>query len=155
MGINQDRHNLRYNEDIILGGRDIESIDNKELKERAKTFFDIASGQVLTLDDYVEGWLLSIAHLRARTNKEKKRDVIEFLREKRIQLPKRESVATWIRRSNDISPKSIKRKLCFIGSFWDYLLAQGIVTEMSPFKGHKLPREKKKQQTKRGALNND
>ena len=38
-------------EDIILGGRDIDSIDSKEDKARAKTFFDIASGQVTTLDD--------------------------------------------------------------------------------------------------------
>ena len=52
-------------EDIILGGRDIESIDNKEDKAKAKTFFDIASGQVTTLDDYVGGWLLSIEYLKA------------------------------------------------------------------------------------------
>ena len=57
-------------EDIILGGRDIESIDNKEEKAKAKTFFDIASGQVTTLDDYVDGWLLSIEHLKARTIKQ-------------------------------------------------------------------------------------
>jgi hypothetical protein len=59
-------------EDIILGGRDIESIDNKEEKAKAKIFFDIASGQVTTLDDYVDGWLLSIEHLKARTIKQMK-----------------------------------------------------------------------------------
>ena len=57
-------------EDIILGGRDIDSIDNNEEKAKAKTFFDIASGQVTTLDDYVDGWLLSIEHLKARTVKQ-------------------------------------------------------------------------------------
>jgi integrase len=34
-------------------------------------------------------------------------------------------------------------------------MAQGIVTEMSPFQGHKLPRERKTQQTKQRASNND
>ena len=67
-------------EDIILGGRDIDSIDNKEEKAKAKTFFDIASGQVTTLDDYVDGWLLSIAHLKASTIKQMKRDVNDFLK---------------------------------------------------------------------------
>ena len=142
-------------EDIILGGRDIESIDNKEEKAKAKTFFDIAPGQVTTLDDYVDGWLLSIEHLKARTIKQMKRDVNDFLKEERIQLPTRESVAAWIRRNNDISPKSIKRKLGSLGSFWDYLMAQGIVAEMSPFQGHKLPRERKTQQTQRRAFTND
>ena len=84
-----------------------------------------------------------------------KRDVNDFLKEEQIQLPTRESVAAWIRRNNDISPKSIKRKLGSLGSFWDYLIAQGIATEMSPFQGHKLPRERKTQQTKRRAFTND
>ena len=59
-------------EDSILGGRDIDSIDNKEekAKAKAKIFLDIASGQVTTLDDYVDGWLLSIEHLKARTIKQ-------------------------------------------------------------------------------------
>ena len=52
-------------EDIILGGRDVKSIDSKEEKAKAKTFFDIASGQVTTLDDLVGGWLLSIECLKA------------------------------------------------------------------------------------------
>ena len=51
----------------------------KEDKAKAKTFFDIASGQVTTLDDYVDGWLLSIEHLKARTIKQMKRDVDDFL----------------------------------------------------------------------------
>jgi hypothetical protein len=110
-------------EDIILGGRDINTIDNKEDKAKAKTFFDIASGQVTTLEDCVDGWLLSIEHLKARAIKQMKRDVNDFLKEERIQLPTRESVAAWIRRNNDISPKSIKRKLGSLGSFWDYLMA--------------------------------
>ena len=83
--------------DIILGGRDIDSIDNKEDKAKAKTFFDIASGQVTTLDDYIDGWLLSIEHLKARTIKQMRRDVNDFLKEERIQLPTIESVAAWIR----------------------------------------------------------
>tara|TARA_X000000950_G_scaffold231890_1_gene280626 strand:+ start:148 stop:633 length:486 start_codon:yes stop_codon:yes gene_type:complete len=57
-------------EGIILGSRDVESIDNKEEKVKAKTFCDIASCQVITLDDYVVGWLLSIEHLKARTVKQ-------------------------------------------------------------------------------------
>ena len=68
-------------EDIILGGRGIERIDNKEDNAKAKTFFDIASGQVTTLDDYVDGWLLSIEHLKARTIKQMKRDVNDFLKD--------------------------------------------------------------------------
>ena len=39
-----------------------------------------------------------------------------------------------------------------LGSFWAYLMAQGIVAEMSPFQGHKLPRERK---TQRRAFTND
>ena len=107
------------------------------------------------MDDYVDGWLLSIEHLKARTIKQMKRDVDDFLKEERIQLPTRESVVAWIRRNNDISPKSIKRKLGSLGSFWDYLMAQGIVAEISPFQGHKLPRERKTQQTQRRAFTND
>ena len=34
-------------------------------------------------------------------------------------------------------------------------MAQGIVTEMSPFHGHKLPRERKTQQSKRRSFTND
>jgi hypothetical protein len=34
-------------------------------------------------------------------------------------------------------------------------MAQGIVAEMSPFQGHKLPRERKTQQTQRRAFTND
>jgi hypothetical protein len=83
---------------------------------KAKIFFDIASGQVTTLDDYVDGWLLSIEHLEARTIKHMKRDVYDFLKEERIQLPTRKSGVAWIRRSNDISPKSIKRKVGSLGS---------------------------------------
>jgi hypothetical protein len=73
-------------EEIILGGKDINSIDNKEEKAKAKTFFNIASGQVTTLDDYVDGWLLSIEHLKARTIQHMKRDVNDFLKEEWIAL---------------------------------------------------------------------
>ena len=38
-------------EDIILGGSNIGSIDNKEVRAKAKIFFDIVSSQVTTLDD--------------------------------------------------------------------------------------------------------
>jgi hypothetical protein len=61
-------------EEIILGGRRINIIDNTEDKAKAKTFFDIASGQVTTLDDYVDGWLLSIKHLKARIIKQRGTD---------------------------------------------------------------------------------
>ena len=121
-------------EDVIPGGRDIDSFYNREDKAKAKALFDIASGQVTTLDDYVDGWLLSIEHFQLRTIKQMKRDVNDFLKEERIQLPTRESVAAWIRRNNDISPKSITLKLGSLGSFWDYLMAQGIVTEISTSK---------------------
>ena len=43
-------------EKTILGGRDINSIDSKSERAAAKTFYNIASGQVVTLDDYVDGW---------------------------------------------------------------------------------------------------
>ena len=45
-------------EKTILGGRDINSIESKSEKAAAKAFYDIASGQVVTLDDYVDGWLV-------------------------------------------------------------------------------------------------
>ena len=51
-------------EKTILGGRDINSIDTKSDRAAAKAFYDIASGQVVTLDDYVDGWLASISHLK-------------------------------------------------------------------------------------------
>ena len=54
-------------ETAILGGRDINSIDSKSDRAAAKAFYDIASGQVVTLDDYVDGWLASISHLKPRT----------------------------------------------------------------------------------------
>ena len=99
--------------------------------------------------------MLSIEHLKARTIKQMKRDVNDFLKEERIQLPTRESVASWIRRSADIIPKSIKRQLGSLGSLWDYLMAKGILSEMSHFQGHKLPKERKAQQNKRRAFTND
>ena len=77
-------------EDIILGGRDINTIDNKEDKAKAKTFFDIASGQVITLDDYVDGWCC-LSSTKARTIKQMKRDVNDFLKEERSTAIKRAS----------------------------------------------------------------
>ena len=66
-------------ETAILGGRDINSIDSKSDRAAAKAFYDIASGQVVTLDDYVDGWVASISHLKARTINQMKRDVASFL----------------------------------------------------------------------------
>ena len=77
-------------EDIILGGRDIESIDSKEEKAKAKTFFDIASGQVTTLDDYVDGWMLSIEYLKALLLRCRHSKVTNFQERERHNKPSEE-----------------------------------------------------------------
>jgi integrase len=142
-------------EKTILGGRDINSIDSKSDKAAAKAFYDIASGQVVTLDDYVDGWLSSISHLKDRTINQMKRDVVSFLKEETSHIPTRETIAAWIRASKSSGAKSIKRKLGSLGSFWEYLLVEGVVTDLSPFQGHKLPRDVAKPKPNRRAFTND
>jgi len=141
-------------EKTILGGRDINSIDTKSDKAAAKAFYDIASGQVVTLDDYVDGWLASISHLKPRTINQMKRDVVSFLKEETSHIPNRETMAAWIRASKSLGAKSIKRKLGSLGSFWEYLLVEGVVTDLSPFSGHKLPRDISKTRPTRRAFSN-
>ena len=142
-------------EKTILGGRDINTISSKSEKAAAKAFYDIASGQVVTLDDYVDGWVASISHLKARTINQMKRDVVSFLKEETSHIPTRETIAAWIRASKSSGTKSIKRKLGSLGSFWEYLLVEGVVTELSPFQGHKLPRDVAKTRPMRRAFSND
>jgi integrase len=142
-------------EKTILGGRDINSIDSKSDRAAAKAFYDIASGQVVTLDDYVDGWVASISHLKARTINQMKRDVVSFLKEETSHIPTRETIAAWIRASKSSGTKSIKRKLGSLGSFWEYLLVEGVVTDLSPFSGHKLPRDISKTKPSRRAFTND
>ena len=142
-------------ETAILGGRDINSIDSKSDRAAAKAFYDIASGQVVTLEDYVDGWLASISHLKARTINQMKRDVVSFLKEETSHIPTRETIAAWIRASKPSGAKSIKRKLGSLGSFWEYLLVEGVVTDLSPFQGHKLPRDVSKTKPIRRAFGND
>ena len=122
-------------EKTILGGRDINSIDTKSERAAAKAFYDIASGQVVTLDDYVDGWVASISHLKPRTINQMQRDVVSFLKEETSHIPTRETIAAWIRASKSSGAKSIKRKLGSLGSFWEYLLVEGVVTDLSPFQG--------------------
>ena len=142
-------------EKTILGGRDINSIDSKSERAAAKAFYDIASGQVVTLDDYVDGWLASISHLKPRTISQMKRDVVSFLKEETSHIPSRETIAAWIRASKSSGVKSIKRKLGSLGSFWEYLLVEGVVTDLSPFQGHKLPRDITKTKPIRRGFNTD
>jgi len=142
-------------EKTILGGRDINSIDSKSERAAAKAFYDIASGQVVTLDDYVDGWLASISHLKPRTINQMQRDVMSFLREETSHIPTRETIAAWIRASKSSGAKSIKRKLGSLGSLWEYLLVEGVVTDLSPFQGHKLPRDITKTKPIRRAFSND
>jgi hypothetical protein len=142
-------------EKTILGGRDINSIDTKSDRAAAKAFYDIASGQVVTLDDYVDGWVASISHLKDRTINQMQRDVVSFLKEETSHIPTRETIAVWIRASKPSGVKSIKRKLGSLGSFWEYLLVEGVVTDLSPFQGHKLPRNVSKTKPIRRAFGND
>jgi integrase len=142
-------------EKTILGGRDINSIDTKSDRAAAKAFYDIASGQVVTLDDYVDGWVASISHLKDRTINQMQRDVVSFLKEETNHIPTRETIAAWIRASKSSGAKSIKRKLGSLGSFWEYLLMEGVVTDLSPFQGHKLPRDVSKTKPIRRAFGND
>ena len=142
-------------EKTILGGRDINSIDTKSERAAAKAFYDIASGQVVTLDDYVDGWLASISHLKDRTINQMQRDVVSFLKEETSHIPTRETIAAWIRASKSSGAKSIKRELGSLGSFWEYLLVEGVVTDLSPFSGHKLPRDIAKNRPTRRAFSND
>ena len=142
-------------EKTILGGRDINSIDSKSDRAAAKAFYDIASGQVVTLDDYVDGWVASISHLKARTINQMKRDVASFLTEETSHIPTRETIAAWMRASKSSGTKSIKRKLGSLGSFWEYLLVEGVVTDLSPFQGHKLPRDISKTKPIRRGFTND
>jgi integrase len=142
-------------EKTILGGRDINSIDTKSERAAAKAFYDIASGQVVTLDDYVDGWVASISHLKPRTINQMQRDVVSFLKEETSHIPTRETMAAWIRASKSTGAKSIKRKLGSLGSLWEYLLVEGVVTDLSPFHGHKLPRDVSKTKPIRRAFSND
>jgi integrase len=142
-------------EKTILGGGEINSIDSKSERAVAKAFYDIASGQVVTLDDYVYGWLASISHLKPRTINQMQRDVVSFLKEETSHIPTRETIAAWIRASKSSGVRSIKRKLGSLGSFWEYLLLEGVVRDLSPFSGHKLPREISKTRPRRRAFSND
>jgi integrase len=142
-------------EKTILGGRGINSIDTKSERAAAKAFYDIASGQVVTLDDYVDGWLTSISHLKDRTINQMQRDVVSFLKEETSHIPSRETIAAWIRASKSTGVKSIKRKLGSLGSFWEYLLVEGVVTDLSPFSGHKLPRDTAQTKLARRGFTND
>jgi len=142
-------------EKTILGGRDINSIDTKSERAAAKAFYDIASGQVVTLDDHVDGWLTSISHLKPRTINQMQRDVVSFLKEETSHIPSRETIAAWIRASKSSGAKSIKRKLGSLSSFWEYLLVEGVVTDLSPFQGHKLPRDTAQTKLARRGFTND
>jgi len=79
-------------EKTILGGIYINSIANKTERAAAKAFYDIALGQVVTLDDYVDGWLASISHLKPRTINQMKRDVVSVLKEETSHIPTRETI---------------------------------------------------------------
>ena len=91
-------------EKTILGGRDINSIDTKSDRAAAKAFYDIASGQVVTLDDYVDGWVASISHLKTRTINQMKRDVVSFLKEETSHILTRETRGHW--NLNESQPKA-------------------------------------------------
>lgn len=141
-------------EEIILGGRDINNINSKNEEAAAKTFYDIASGQITTLDDYVAGWIESISHLKPRTINRMRLDVEAFLKKETCYIPTRVAVTAWIRSSHSSGTKSIKRRLGSLNSFWEYLLTAGIVSKSSPFSGQKLPRDKASRKIARRAFSN-
>ena len=76
-------------EDIILGGRDFHEVEDTHLKETAKTFYGIASGQIITLEDDVDGWVASLPYLKSKTMEQIGRDVVAFHKEKQplSQMP--------------------------------------------------------------------
>ena len=74
-------------EKTILGGRDINRINTRSDEAAAKAFYEIASGQVATLDIYVDGWLASISHLKARTINQMKRMLCPSSRKKQAIFP--------------------------------------------------------------------
>jgi DNA-binding transcriptional regulator/RsmH inhibitor MraZ len=91
-------------EKTILGGRDINSIDTKSDRAAAKAFYGIASGQVVTLDDYVDGWVAFLSHLKPRTINQMKRDVVSFLKEETSHILTRETRGHW--NLNESQPKA-------------------------------------------------
>ena len=91
-------------EKTILGGRDINSIDTKSDRAAAKAFYGIASGQVVTLDDYVDGWVAFLSHLKTRTINQMKRDVVSFLKEETSHILTRETRGHW--NLNESQPKA-------------------------------------------------
>ncbi len=127
-------------EDIILEGRDFHEVEGTHLKETAKTFYGIASGQIITLEDYVDGWVASLAHLKRKTVDQMQRDVVAFHKEKTALIPDAKFVGKWLRRSSleDVSAKSVKRRLGSLNSFWTYLLSMQVVSDPSPFAGHTI-----------------
>ena len=91
-------------EKTILGGRDINSIDTKSDRAAAKAFYGIASGQVVTLDDYVDGWVAFLSHLKTRTINQMKRDVVSLLKEETSHILTRETRGHW--NLNESQPKA-------------------------------------------------
>ena len=147
----------REMEDVILGGKNFHEVDDERKKADAKTFFGIASGKIVTLEEYVDDWVVSIGHLKMKTVDQMKRDVTAFQKAETAHIPDGKFIASWIRRTSTsgVGPKTIKRKLGSLSSFWEFLLSQDIVNASSPFSGHKLPRTKSGQSLIRRAFNNN
>ena len=127
-------------EDVVLGGRDFHEVEDAHLRKTAKTFYGIASGQIVTLEGYVAGWVASLAHLRQKTVDQMQRDVIVFHKEETAHIPDKKLVSDWVRRSalEDVGVKSLKRRLSALNSFWTYLLSIQVVSDPSPFSGHAI-----------------
>ena len=68
----------REMEEVVLGGKSYDEITDNKKKADAKSFFKVASGQIVTLDDYVDDWIASLGYLKLKTIDQMKRDVVAF-----------------------------------------------------------------------------
>ncbi len=75
---------------------------------------------MITLEDYVDGWVASLGHLKSKTVNQMRRDVVAFHKEETAVIPDAKSVSEWLRRSllEDVGAKSVKRRLGSLNSFW-------------------------------------
>jgi len=147
----------REMEDVVLGGKSYDEVTDNKKKADAKSFFKVASGQIVTLDDYVDDWIASLGYLKLKTIDQMKRDVVAFHNDETSYIPDNKLIATWLRRASalGVGPKSLKRKLGSLNSFWEYLISNDVVNDTSPFVGHKIPRTKPSYSNLRRAFTND
>jgi len=116
-----------------IGAVTVEHVGEAPSKSsEAREFVDLATGMKVSTTEYLNEWL-STSQATAKTKDMHKSDIHRFsLRFKRVSDVNRPAVRRWVTEmmnEGGLKPKTVKRILSGIRSYWRYLQSIGIVDE--------------------------